>query len=153
MLPTTLIMLAFSTRIGTLAARIGPRIFMTAGPIVAGMGYLYMLIVDARVTYWTQILPGVLIFGIGLTITVAPLTSAILGSVQRELAGTGSAVNNAISRVAGLLAVAVLGIVLGDTVDPAGFKNGLIFCAALLIAGGVVSGIGIRNPAPPTDAQ
>lgn len=147
MLPTTLIMLAFSTRIGTLAARIGPRIFMTVGPIVAGLGYLYMLVVDERVTYWTQILPGVLIFGIGLTITVAPLTTAILGSVRPELAGTGSAVNNAISRVAGLIAIAVLGIVLGDTVDLAGFKNALIFCAALLIAGGVVSGIGIRNPA------
>jgi len=81
-----------------------------------------------------------------LSITVAPLTAAILGAISEKQSGIGSAVNNAVSRVAGLVAVALIGLIIGETMDLAGFQRGLVVTAALLIAGGIVSAIGIQNP-------
>jgi EmrB/QacA subfamily drug resistance transporter len=144
-LPPTVILMLLSTYFGTLSARFGPRLFMTVGPILGGVGYLLMLGITADVNYWTQLLPGVLLFGLGLTITVAPLTAAILGAISERQAGIGSAINNAVARVAGLVAIAMLGIITGATLDVAGFHRGLIVTAALLILGGVISAIGIRN--------
>jgi hypothetical protein len=106
-----------------------------------------MLGITADVNYWTQLLPGVLLFGLGLTITVAPLTAAILGAISERQAGIGSAINNAVARVAGLVAIAMLGIITGATLDVAGFHRGLIVTAGLFILGGVISAIGIRNMA------
>ena len=148
LLPETVIMIALSPRFGALAARHGPRLFMTFGPITAGIGTLLMLTVTEDVNYWTQLLPGVLLFGLGLAITVAPLTSAILGAIDERQAGIGSAINNAVARVAGLVAVAALGIIIGYELDLDGFHRGLIATAALLILGGVISWVGIRNPQP-----
>jgi EmrB/QacA subfamily drug resistance transporter len=145
LLPVTIIMFFLSSRAGALAGTYGPRLFMTVGPIVAGLGFLWMLQVDNSVNYWLHILPGILIFGIGLAITVAPLTSAILGSIDKREAGIGSAINNAVARVAGLVAIAALGIVIGPTLDTEGFHRGMIATAALLLAGGIISWIGIRN--------
>jgi predicted MFS family arabinose efflux permease len=145
LLPVTIIMFVLSPRFGALAGRYGPRVFMTLGPIIAGLGFLWMLQVDQSVSYWWQIFPGVLIFGIGLSMTVAPLTAAILGSIRKDKAGIGSAVNNAVSRIAGLVAIASLGIVTGPSLDLTGFHRGLIATATLLIAGGIISWIGIRN--------
>jgi EmrB/QacA subfamily drug resistance transporter len=144
-LPPTVILIALSTFVGALSARFGPRLFMAVGPILAGIGYLLMLSVTAEVNYWTQLLPGVLLFGAGLTITVAPLTSAILGAISERQAGIGSAINNAVARVAGLIAIAMLGIITGSTLDLAGFHRGLIVTAALFLVGGVISAVGIRN--------
>ena len=145
LLPVTIIMFVLSSRFGALSGKYGPRAFMTFGPIVGALGFLWMLQVDQSVSYWWQVFPGVLIFGIGLSMTVAPLTSAILGSIDKREAGIGSSVNNAVSRIAGLVAIACLGIVIGPALDLSGFHRGLIATAALLIAGGIISWIGIRN--------
>ncbi len=144
LLPVTLIMFVLSPRFGALAGRFGPRWFMTFGPIVAAMGFLLMLNVNAKVIYWTQLLPGVLLFGLGLSMTVAPLTSAVLGSIKPEHAGIGSAVNNAIARIAGLVAVAAIGVVVGS-LDLAGFRRGVVVMVVLLVLGGLISAVGIRG--------
>ena len=145
LLPVTIIMFLLSPRAGALAGKYGPRLFMTLGPIIAGLGFLWMLQVDESVNYWWQILPGIIIFGIGLATTVAPLTSAILGSIDKREAGIGSAINNAVARVAGLVAIAVLGIIIGPTLDVDAFHRGMIATSSLLIIGGIISWVGIRN--------
>jgi len=145
-LPITFIMFFLSSKFGALSGKYGPRLFMAAGPIIAGFGVLYMLTVTVPTNYWTQLLPGIILFGLGLSITVAPLTSAILGSIKSAQAGIGSAINNAVSRIAGLLAVAVIGVFVGTSLTLSGFHTGMIICAVLLIAGGIVSAVGIKNP-------
>lgn len=146
MLPPTIVMLLLSSRMGALAGRIGPRLFMTVGPIVGGAGFLLLLTVRQSIDYWWQVLPGLLVFGLGLAITVAPLTSAILGAPPTAQAGIASAVNNAVSRVAGLVAIACVGFVVGTSLDTDGLHRALIVTAVLLVTGGVVSWLGIRNP-------
>lgn len=151
LLPITIIMFFLSSRFGALAGRLGPRLFMTFGPIIGGIGFLTMLAVDSDVDYWTGLLPGVLIFGLGLSMTVAPLTSAVLGSIRSEQAGIGSAVNNAVARIAGLVGIACVGVILGKNLDVQSFKHGIWAVATLLIAGGIISAAGIRNPKAKTD--
>jgi EmrB/QacA subfamily drug resistance transporter len=145
LLPVTLLMLFLSSWFGELAGRYGPRLFMTVGPMIGGAGYLLMLTTDAQASYMTQLLPGIVAFGLGLAITVAPLTAAILGSIPAADAGIGSAVNNAVARIAGLVVVACAGIVIGPVLDVSGFHRALLVTAALLVAGGLVSWAGIRN--------
>ena len=113
MVPTTILMFALSPLFGRLSAKLGPRLFMTLGPMVAAAGFLLMTALDARGDYVGGLLPGVLLFGLGMSATVAPLTAATLGQISERQAGVASAVNNAIARVAGLLAVAALGAVMG----------------------------------------
>jgi len=144
-LPITILMLLLSSRFGALAGKYGPRLFMTLGPIISSIGVFSMLGVQIPVNYWVQLLPGIVLFGLGLSITVAPLTSAILGSIKTSQAGIGSAVNNAVSRIAGLIAVAIIGVFAGTSLNLEGFHTGIIVCSALLFMGGLVSFIGIRN--------
>lgn len=146
-LPVTAILMLLSSYFGGLSGKYGPRLFMTVGPILAGVGHLLMLTVTAPVNYWLQLLPGILLFGLGLSITVAPLTAAILGSISERQSGIGSAINNAVARVAGLVAIAMLGIIVAGSLDVAGLHRGLWVTAGLLILGGLISAIGIRNPA------
>jgi EmrB/QacA subfamily drug resistance transporter len=143
-LPITIIMLLLSARFGALSGTYGPRLFMASGPIIAGLGTLWMTMAGESTYYWTELLPGILLFGLGLSMTVAPLTSAILGSIQSSQAGIGSAVNNAVSRIAGLLSIAVIGVLIGE-ITIQGFRTGIILCSCLLIGGGIVSLIGIQN--------
>ncbi|GIT79190.1 MFS transporter [Leifsonia sp. LS1] len=147
-IPSTLCMLLLSGFFGGLAGRYGPRLFMAVGPMVASVGFLWLLLADAHVDYWISLLPAVLLFGIGLSMTVAPLTSAILGAIHPAEAGIASAVNNAVSRIAGLITVAMAGLVIGQQLDVDGLHRAMITTAALLLAGGIVSAIGIRNKAP-----
>jgi hypothetical protein len=107
---------------------------------------LIFLGVGRPVEYLTHLLPAILIFGTGLAMTVAPLTSAILGSISERQAGIGSAVNNAVSRIAGLIAIAGLGLLTGTTLTMTGFRKGMVLTAVLLITGGIISAIGIQNP-------
>jgi EmrB/QacA subfamily drug resistance transporter len=146
LMPVTIIMFFLSSRFGALSGRYGPRFFMAVGPIVGGIGFLTMLRIDASVDYLGVLLPGILLFGLGLSMTVAPLTTAVLSAVPVEESGIASAVNNAVSRVAGLAAIAAVGIVIGSQVDVAGFRQSILFMSGLLIAGGIVSAIGIQNP-------
>jgi EmrB/QacA subfamily drug resistance transporter len=147
LLPISLLSIFLSSWFGSLAGRLGPRWFMACGPTLGGVGYLLMLSSQSPVNYWTQMLPGVVLFGVGLSATVAPLTAAILSSISEQQSGIGSAVNNAISRVAGLVGIAMVGVLVGGKLDLDGFHRVLIATALLLITGGAVSAIGIRNTA------
>ncbi len=149
LLPVTMIMFLLSPRIGALSSKYGPRFFMASGPLVAAAGFLYMLRIQTPINYALELLPGVLLFGLGLSVTVSPLTSAILGSIDSRQSGVGSAINNAVARISGLIAVATIGIITGSTVTLVGFRRGLILMVALLVAGGVISAIGIQNSSQP----
>jgi len=145
LLPVTIIMFLLSPRFGALSGRYGPRMFMTIGPLVAGVGFLLMLRVTNPIHYWSQLFPGILFFALGLSTTVAPLTAAVLGDIAATRAGIASAVNNAVARIAGLLTVAFVGVIVGANLDLQGFRHALFITALLLVGGGIVSGIGIRN--------
>jgi EmrB/QacA subfamily drug resistance transporter len=119
-LPATVVMFLLSKRFGALADRFGPRLFMGAGPLVAACGLLLFQRVGVRVNYLTEVLPGILVFSLGLSMTVAPLTAAVLAGVETGQAGIASAVNNAVARVAGLLGTAAVGAAVA-----ASFVSGL----------------------------
>jgi EmrB/QacA subfamily drug resistance transporter len=144
-LPVPVLSFFLARRFGTLAGVHGPRLFMTVGPLIAGAGYLWMTMAREPFNFATQMLPGLVVFGLGLTITVSPLTAAILAAVDPAQSGIGSAVNNAVSRIAGLIAVAFTGVIIGGTVDFAGFRRGALVAAALFAVAGLISAIGIRN--------
>ncbi len=195
--PVTLILFLLSPKMGELSAKYGSRLFMGFGPIVAGCGFLMMLQLGTAVNYWTDLFPAIILFGVGLAITVAPLTSTILGDVAPTQAGIASAVNNAVARIAGLIAVAAVGAIVAsqfshvvdqkmaasnvpsslvtatkqitlETTPPSPYQHdsqfrealsdasvsafhaGILTIAGLLIAGGVISLVGIRNPEPKT---
>ena len=145
LLPVTIIMLLLSSRFGALAGKYGPRFFMAAGPLVAAVGFLLFLRVDEQVAYWTEVFPAVVVFGLGLSMTVAPLTSAVLGHIDQAHAGIGSAINNAVSRIAGLIAVAAIGLVTGTMLTLEGFHRGVVVMVILLAIGGIISAVGITN--------
>jgi MFS family permease len=154
LLPVTVIMLVFSARSGQLAARIGPRLQMSVGPLVVGAGLALLVWAGDHANYLTQVFPAVMVFGIGLAITVAPLTSTAMAAAPAEHSGVASAVNNVVARAAGLLAVAVLpllaGITGGSALAPhrfeAGFKTSVLIAGAMCVAGGVLAMLTIRNP-------
>ncbi len=112
LMPATLVLFALSKRAGRLADRLGPRLFMGIGPLVSALGLVLMLGIDANLNYLTDLLPALLIFSLGLSATVAPLTATVLADADESNAGIASGVNNAIARVAGLLAVAAIGAVV-----------------------------------------
>ncbi len=111
-LPTTVVMFLLSRRMGRLADRHGPRLFMGAGPLITAAGMLLLLRVDANVDYVTELLPALLVFSLGLSMTVAPLTATVLADADEHNAGLASGINNAVARVAGLIGVAALGAVV-----------------------------------------
>ena len=152
MLPLTIMLILFSSIFGSLAGRYGSRWFMTAGPLIAAAGLLSLRAIDVPFDFLSQALLGVLLFGLGLSITVAPLTSAVLGAIEPARSGIASAVNNAIARIAGLFAVALLGAVIGTVVDAAWLDRALTLSAVLLFVGAVISAVGIRKVVTDTDA-
>jgi EmrB/QacA subfamily drug resistance transporter len=158
MLPVTIVMFLMSARMGRLAQQIGPRLPMTIGPIVAGTGLMLLARVGPNLNYLTDMLPALLVFSLGLSATVAPLTATALAAAPAHQVGVASAVNNDIARVAGLLAVAVLpglaGITPSAYLHPAqlsaGFHHAVIIAGGLAMAAGVVSALLIRGrPAQP----
>jgi hypothetical protein len=114
-IPVTLVMFALSTRFGMLADRYGPRFFMGVGPLVAAAGLAWFLRLDADVDYLTDLLPGLLVFAVGLSMTVAPLTATVLADADESNAGIASGVNNAIARVASLVAIAAVGAIVASS--------------------------------------
>jgi len=203
--PVSLILFVLSPRLGRIATAIGPRVPMCVGPIVGGIGLILMARVGADPDYLTEVLPAVLVFGLGLSATVAPLTATALNSVEERHVGIASGINNGVSRVAGLLAIAILGAVIAgkftSTIDgnlsgarlsgkaesavsrakdkPLGaagtgglppaeatrvdaavtdaseqaFHLGVGLAGILMIAGGVIAGIGLRNPRRATEYE
>ncbi len=146
-LPVTLLMLALSARSGALAQRIGARIPLTVGPLVIALGLLLMTRIDPGDSYVATVLPAVIVFGLGLVAVVAPVTATVLAAAERRHSGIASGVNNAVARVGGLLAVAVLPAIAGlsgdNFYDPAkmtaGFHVGMVACAVLATAGGILA--------------
>ena len=153
-LPVTAVMLLFSARSGALAQRIGPRLPMTLGPVLAAAGVLWLARVDAGASYVVDVLAPVLLFGIGLTLLVAPLTATVLDAADRRHAGVASGVNNAIARTAGLIAVAAIPVAAGiggaDYAEPAafdaGYERAMVINAVLLLGGAVLAVLFIRRP-------
>ena len=149
LIPVTMLLLLLSSRAGALATRIGPRVPMTFGPLVAAGGLALMAPVGPGTGYVTGVLPAVVVFGLGLALTVAPLTTAVLAAVPQEHAGIGSGVNNAVARVAGLLAIALLPVVAGA--GEAGFtevfRRATWTSAAVCAAGGAAAWLTIRGGA------
>ena len=153
LLPITVVMLLLSVRAGQLSQRIGPRLPMTLGPLIMAAGLALMWRIDATSVYLTVILPALLIFSFGLSLTVAPLTTTVLGAVDDRQSGVASGVNNAVARVAGLLAVALLPPLAGLTgvayTQPvrfsAGFHTAVLIGAALCLAGSLMAALGIVN--------
>lgn len=145
-LPSSVGIILLSSYFGRLSGKYGPRLFMTVGPLLGGVGYVTFLTMQETVNYFTQVLPGVVLFSVGLSMTVAPLTSAILGAISAQQAGIGSAVNNAVSRIAGLITVALVGVIVVGPLTVENFHQVIILTAALLFAGALVSFVGIRNP-------
>jgi EmrB/QacA subfamily drug resistance transporter len=164
--PISLILFLLSPRWGKLASGTGPRLPMCIGPIVGGIGLIMLLRVGSDPNYLADVLPGLVVFGLGLSATVAPLTATVLDSVDERHVGIASGVNNGIARVAGLLAIAVLGAVIsakfgasagGDPganpltasepeASTTAFHLGIVIAGILMIVGGIVAGLGIENP-------
>lgn len=152
-MPVTIAMLFLAAKGGELGARIGPRVPMTFGPLVMAAGTVLLLGVDADVVYWTDVLPGITVFGLGLALMVAPLTATVLAAAPDEHAGIASGVNNAVARAGSLLAVAALPVAVGlggaEYADPvafdAAYRDAMVACAGLLVVGGVLSWLTIRN--------
>jgi MFS family permease len=156
LVPITVVMLLLSARAGRLASRIGPRLPMTLGPLGVAAGFVLFTRIGPGASYLVDILPASVVYGLGLTLTVAPLTATVLAAAPSEHAGIASAVNNDVARTAGLLAVAVLPVVAGisgaGALEPDrfndGFRMAMAIAAALCAAGGVLSWLTIRNPEP-----
>ncbi|WP_079049832.1 MFS transporter [Streptomyces torulosus] len=154
LLPITVLMLLLSSRAGALGERIGPRIPLTVGPVLCAAGVLLMLRVGPDASYPTDVLPALLVMGLGMVTLVAPLTATVLASVSTEHAGLASGINNAAARAAGLIAVAALPLIAGMGPeayrDPAqfddAFTTAMPICAALLLAAAALAFTTVRRP-------
>lgn len=155
-LPVTIIMFLLSSRTGALASRLGPRLFMGAGPLLAAAGTLWLLRAGLHTSYLTVVLPALVVFGVGLAITVAPLTTTVLAEADESDAGIASAINNAVARVAGLVGIGVVGVIVAhalphDTFAKSpesvhAFHQAVVSCALCLAIGGLTGAVGIVNP-------
>ena len=154
LLPASMVLFFLSARFGALSSRYGPRFFMGLGPIVAGGGLALFARIGPSATYLGVVLPAILVFGFGLSLTVAPLTATVLGSAPDQNTGVASAVNNAVARAASLIAVAVLPAAAGiggrSYLKPllfnSGFRNAVLIAAGACAAGGLLALATIRNP-------
>ncbi|HEU4999533.1 MAG TPA: MFS transporter [Lapillicoccus sp.] len=154
-LPMTILMLFLAAKGGELGARIGPRLPMTVGPVVCAVGVALLTAVGVGSSYWLGVLPGVVVFGLGLCLLVAPLTSTVLSAAPDRFAGAASGVNNAVARAGSLLAVAALPALVGlsgtayrdPEIFSAAYRTAMWICVGLLVVGGAVSWVLIRNTA------
>jgi MFS family permease len=156
LLPVTLIMLVLSPRMGDLATRVGPRLPMTVGPLVAAAGIALLSRIGADAQYLRDVVPPISLLGIGLSITVAPLTTTVLSAAPDRYAGVASGINNAVARAGGLLTVAALPLVVGLTGaayrDPAllrpAFRTAMLVCAGLLATGALIAAVALPRAEP-----
>ncbi|MFE4665624.1 MFS transporter [Streptomyces sp. NPDC056716] len=156
LLPTTVLMLLFSARSGELATKIGPRIPLTVGPLLCAVGLLLMTRVGEHASYLVDVLPALLVMGLGMVTLVAPLTATVLASVDTSRAGLASGINNAAARAAGLIAVAALPLISGMSEDAyrsptafdSAFDRAMLVCAGVLVVGAVVAFTTVRRPPP-----
>jgi EmrB/QacA subfamily drug resistance transporter len=149
LVPVTAIMFVLSPRAGALSSRLGPRLFMGFGPLVAAAGLLLLERLGHHVDYVADLLPAICIFGVGLSMTVAPLTATVLADAREGDAGIASGVNTAIARVAALLGIAAVGAVIageGNDLGLHGFRVSMAVTAGLVASGGVIGLLWLRNP-------
>jgi EmrB/QacA subfamily drug resistance transporter len=149
MLPVTILLLLLSSKAGNLATKYGPRFFMTSGPIIAGVGILLLFNLKPGGSYLTYLLPCVTLFGVGMALMVAPLTMTVMASVHKSNSGIASAINNTVTRVGGLLVVAVLGLLGVDCV----FRFSMALCGVLAILSGAVALVTIKDSQDAKNAQ
>jgi EmrB/QacA subfamily drug resistance transporter len=162
-IPVTIVMFALSRRFGAIADAIGPRRLMGAGPLVAAAGIFLLLRLGTSVGYVADLLPSMLLFAVGLSMTVAPLTATVLADADDSDAGIASAINNAVARVAGLIGVSAVGAAIasrlpGDTfarnaASVTAFHHAILICGVLVAAGGIIGLIGIEDPPHAVDAR
>ena len=148
LVPITAVMFALSPKIGRLSMRFGPRVFMGVGPLVAGAGLIWLTRLNEHFSYWTELFPILIVFSLGLTMIVAPLTATVLADASERDAGIASGVNNAVARIAGLLGIAVVGAAVaggGNQLDLSGYRLSMAITAALVAVGGIIGLAGIRN--------
>jgi len=151
LLPITVVMFLLSPRVGRMSMRVGPRLFMGVGPLVAALGVLPLIRLDPGFEYWLELLPPLLLFSVGLSMIVAPLTATVLADADESDAGIASGVNNAVARVAGLLGIAVVGVAAagagsGNELSLHGYRISMGITSALIAFGGGIGLAGIRNP-------
>ena len=149
-LPVTLVLFTLSRYTGRWSALYGPRLFMAVGPLLAGASLLTLARMPVHLSYWIDLLPPLLGFSVGLALTVAPLTTTVLSDAGAGDAGIASGVNNAVARVAGLVAIAAIGLAASGgahKLTPHGFHVAMVIVGALICAGGAIGAAGIRNPA------
>ena len=152
LIPLTVLMFLFSARSGALAQRIGPRLQMTVGPFIIAAGIALLARIEPGSSYWESVLPAMIVIGVGLTTTVAPLTASVLAAIDDHHAGLGSAINNAVARLASLVAIAILPAAAGITTTGGsldeGFATAMYIAAGLTAFGGVLGFLTIRRVTP-----
>jgi len=141
LLPVSLMLLLFSSRVGGLSSKFGPRYFLTAGPLLAALGMFLLISYKPGDSYLWFLLPRVLLFAIGLVLLVAPLTTTVMTSVEDSSSGIASGINNAVSRIAGLVVIALLGLAGTGNV----YRFSMVLCAVFAAAAGIISFITIQN--------
>ena len=145
----TIAFVSLSRFAGQWSMGVGPRFFMAAGPLIAGASTVALARLPAQLDYWTDLLPPLAGFAVGLALTVAPLTTTVLSEAGPGDAGVASGVNNAVARVAGLVTIAVIGLVVANGargLSTHGFHRAMLITAVLVMAGGAIGAVGIRNP-------
>lgn len=156
LLPLSVGLAVLSPLSGRLASRVGPRALLAAGPVMVAAGFAMMAWRAGDANYWTGVFPGLAVMAVGLGLAVAPLTDAVLGAVDDAYEGAASGINNAVARVAGLLAVALVGFVLGAP-DPevilSGFRAALLVAAVAAVAAGLLAAVVVRNPGDKPEAR
>jgi EmrB/QacA subfamily drug resistance transporter len=142
LLPVTIMLVFLSGRMGAIAAKRGPRLFMTLGPILVGVAILVLYNFKPGYSYFGFLIPAIFLFGLGMALTVAPLTSTVMSSASEDDSGIASAVNNDVTRIGALVVVALLGLLGADQV----FKFSMVLCGSLAISAGLISYLTIQNP-------
>jgi predicted MFS family arabinose efflux permease len=145
LLPVSLMLLFFSSRVGKLSSKIGPRYFLTFGPLIASLAMFSLINYKPGHSYLWFLLPRVLLFSIGLVLLVAPLTTTVMTSVEESSSGIASGINNAVSRIAGLVVIALLGLAGTGNV----YRFSMVLCAIFAAVAGIISYMTIQNRAKP----
>jgi EmrB/QacA subfamily drug resistance transporter len=147
--PLTIGMFLLSRYVGRMSMRFGPRLFMAAGPLIGAVSILALARLPTHPNYWVDLFPALVGFAIALSLTVAPLTTTVLSDAGAGDAGIASGINNAVARVSGLIAIAVIGVAAAGSTDHLavqGFHRAMLIVSVLLAVGGVIGAVGIRNP-------
>jgi hypothetical protein len=149
LIPVSLMLLFFSSRVGGLSSKLGPRYFLTAGPLIASLGMFLLINYKPGDSYLWFLLPRVMLFATGLVLLVAPLTTTVMTSVDDSSSGIASGINNAVSRIAGLVVIALLGLAGTGNV----YKFSMVLCACFAAAAGIISYFTIQNKVKPLKAS